>query len=61
MRKLIEIPDKTLDKLKKKALSNKCRSVKKYMEDVLIHHANQVKETHVHFMGETLVFKHKDK
>lgn len=41
MKKLIEIPDKSLEKLKKKALKYKARSVKKYMEDVLVNHANQ--------------------
>lgn len=59
MRKIIDVPDKTLDKLKKKALKVKARSVKKYMEDVLIHHANQVEGTRVHFMGETLILKTK--
>lgn len=59
MRKLIDLPEKAVDKLKKKALKHNSRSVKKYMEDVLIQHANQQKETHVHFLGETLILKGK--
>lgn len=41
MKKLIEIPDETLGQLKKMALVNNSRSVKKYMEDILIFHASK--------------------
>lgn len=43
MNKLIDIPEEVIQKLKKKALKNKSRSVKKYMEDVLIEHAYKIK------------------